>query len=136
MTNKEQVQKKLDPSFFPRLWSLANDAGMLAVSKLDVTPMVVTERTNPMDDASPVRRSWYVGDGVCGFAWVTVRPGGCAFARWMKENKRCDIAYGGGMQFWVHYFNQCMQKKEAYAEAFAEVLRQFGIKAYSGSRMD
>ena len=128
--------KKLDPQFFSRLWDLAHEAGLVAVAKLNVVPMVVTAHANPLDDNSPVQQQWFVADGVCGFAWVTVRPANSAFSRWMKENKGCHLAYGGGMQYWISMFNQSMQRKEAYADAFADVLRQFGIKAYSGSRMD
>ena len=46
--------KKLDPSFFPRLWDVAHEAGMIAVAKLNVVPMVVTAHANSWDDNSPV----------------------------------------------------------------------------------
>jgi len=130
-----ETQKKLDPVFFPRLWDLAHNAGMLAVEKLQVIPMIVQEHTDFLNDNSPVKKSWFIEEGCCGFAWVTVRPGNCSFARWMKE-KGCHSAYGGGMQYWVYLFNQSLQKKETYAEAFAKTLREFGIWAYPGSRMD
>ena len=128
--------KKLDPIFFPSLFELAHKAGLLAVEKAHVVPMIVAEHINLLDDNSPVKKSYFVSDGVCGFAWVVIRPANCAFARWMKENHNCHTAYGGGMQYWISMFNQSMQKKEEYATAFANILREFGINAYSQSRMD
>jgi hypothetical protein len=98
--------------------------------------MIVTQHADPMDDNSPVKKEWFVADGVCGFAWITVHPANCSFAIWAKKNDGWRAAYGGGMQKWVSQFNQSMQRKEAYAAAYAGVLASHGIKAYSGSRMD
>lgn len=108
------------------------DAGTLALP----TPMVVQQHSNMLDDKSPVEKQWFVPDGVCGFAWVTIRPGNCSFAKWLKINKLGDNAYHGGVSIWVHDFNQSMERKEKYAYAFAEVLSKYGIKACPGSRMD
>jgi len=129
-------QKQLDPKFFPRLWEIAHQMGMQAAQTCQVVPMIVDEHIDQLDGNSPIKKSYFVPEGVCGFAWVTVRPANCAFAKWMKTNKDCHLAYGGGMQYWISMFNQSMQLKEAYADAFAEALQQVGIKAYAGSRID
>jgi hypothetical protein len=121
---------------FSRLYQTAAAAGAAAVEQTTVIPMVVTQHANPLDDASRPVKSWYVADGVCGFAWVTVFPGNSPFANWLKKNGLGSKAYGGGVQIWVSQYNQSMQKKEAYASAFAKVLQDAGLKAYSGSRMD
>ena len=126
----------MDPKFFPQMFNLAHQAGLAAVEKLNVVPMVVSEHADPFDDASPVRRQWFVADGPCGFAWVVVRPGNSPFANWLKKEKGCRNGYGGGVHYWISDFNQSMQKKETYADAFAGVIRQFGINAYATSRMD
>lgn len=109
------------------------DAGTLALP----TPMVVEQHSNMLNDKSPVVQSWTVPDGVCGFAWVNVRPANCSFAKWLKINNlgKTD-SYAGGCKIWVHEFNQSMERKEKYAYAFADVLNKHGIKAYAGSRMD
>src|ERR1035437_3492099 len=120
--------KPMSSDFFPRMFELAHLAGMDAVNKCNVLPMDV------FDPSTGDR--WHIDDGVCGFAWVTIHPANGAFAKWMKINKGCRLAYGGGMQYWISDFNQSMQKKEEYADAFADVLRRFDIKAYSGARMD
>lgn len=121
---------------FEALWLKAHEAGMAAVSGAKVVPMVVQQHASMVDDSSRVVKEWFVEDGVCGFAWVNVHPGTSKFARWMKEAKGCSKGYPGGMQFWIHEFNQSMQKKEVYAHAFAKVLQEAGIKAYAGSRLD
>jgi hypothetical protein len=118
----------MNPSLFPRMFELAHKAGMLAVAGLTVEPMTVMN--------SDTGQRWFIEDGVCGFAWVTIRPANCAFAKWMKKVHGCHLAYGGGMQYWISDFNQSMQKKEAYADAFAHVLNEFDIHAYAASRID
>jgi hypothetical protein len=44
--------------------------------------------------------------------------------------------YGGGYALSVQDFNQSLTRKEAYAHAFAKVLNDHGITAYTDSRMD
>jgi hypothetical protein len=110
---------------FDALWQDAYQAGLDAVDKLNVRPMVV----------SGGGKSWYVPDGVCGFAWVTV-PGNSAFGKWGKAKGLFSKAYPKGLWYWVGEFDQSMQKKEAFAAAVAAKLRDAGIDAYSNSRMD
>jgi hypothetical protein len=117
---------------FTALWRNADQAGRDAVAAATVDPMIVTG-TRP-DGTS---QSWYVADGVCGFAWVNF-PGNTAFARWAKAQDlvRRD-SYYGGVTYWVGGYGQSMQKKETYARAFAEVLRAAGVaKVSAQSRMD
>ena len=122
---------------FQTLYDLANAAGKCAVNKLKVQPMVVQQHANIIDDSSPVINEWYVADGVCGFAWVNIKPGNSAFAKWLKTKNLADKdSYYGGVTILISDYNQSMQKKEAYAYAFAKVLRHNGIKAQSYSRMD
>lgn len=42
----------------------------------------------------------------------------------------------GGLQYWVSQGGQSMQRKEAFARAFASVLKANGIDAFADSRMD
>lgn len=121
------------------LYNKAHKAGMNAANNAQVAPMVVAHTknifSNEIDESKPKH---FVEDGVCGFAWVNVKPGNSKFANWLKKN---DIArpssYEGGVNVYIHQFGQSLQRKEAYARAFAKVLRDNGIsKAYSSSRMD
>lgn len=127
---------------YQELYNNAHQAGLDAVQKLidekQIVAMVVGQETSPfsgkLDYSKPTE---YVEDGVCGFAWISVKPGNSRFANWLKKNKIADKdRYYGGVSIWVSEFNQSMQKKAAYAGAFAKVLRDSGIRATSASRMD
>jgi hypothetical protein len=99
--------------------------------------MIVSEHSNPLDDSSKVVRQYYVGDGVCGFAWVKITPARGKFVKWLKDNRiGRSNSYEGGYDISISDYNQSLQKKEAYANAFAKVLVDKGIKAYANSRMD
>jgi len=122
---------------FEKIYNEAHDAGMKAVQNLKVIPMFVTQHLNPIDDKSEVVESWYVEDGVCGFAWINVKPGTSSFAKWLVEKKIASHdSYYGGVTIWVSDFGQSMQKKEAYAHAFSSILNNNEIKSYAMSRMD
>lgn len=120
MTKKEKELKVL--------FNEARIAGLEAVSKCTPTPMVVSDPNSG--------KNWFVPDGVCGFAWVTIYPGNCAAANYAKKYLGARHAYKGGTSIWVSEFDQSMGRKETYAAAFANVLYSAGIKAYSNSRMD
>lgn len=113
------------------LFAKAREAGLKAGMEVVPTPMIVREEfPNPGRTYAPVM------DGVCGFAWVTIKPGTCRAARMAKQLMQCHRGYHGGVEIWVSDFNQSLTRKEAYATAFARVLRDAGIQAYPGSRMD
>jgi len=118
------------------IYQQAHYQGNVAVEMATVTPMVVQQRENPFNDASRVVKEYYVNDGVCGFASVTVKPSNGKFAKYLVANGLARKGYGGGVCMSVHQFNQSLQKKEAYAYAFSSVLNEHGIKAYVESRMD
>lgn len=127
-----EVKAKMDCA---ELFAIADFAGTVAAKSCEVAAMVVTERANALDDSSAVKKAWICEGGVCGFAWVKVK-GNCAMARWLKKYKGARKGYYGGTELWVRGYGQSMSRKEAYAEAFAEVLRANGVTAYAGSRMD
>jgi hypothetical protein len=118
-----------DASDFPALIAAAEAAGYAAAEACTPRPMHVV-------DATSGTRYEPVMDGVCGFAWITIRPATSALAKYLKSAGKGRPAYGGGLQVWVSQFNQSMQKKEAYAYAYAKVLTEAGFNAYAGSRMD
>lgn len=115
-------------------------AGEAAMAECVPAPMIVSEHENMLDDESPVKKSWFVASGVCGFAWVVISPGGSSFARWLKKNAGAIRHYYGGVEIWPRNmprgYEQSMQMKEAWAGAVARVFRADGINAYPGSRMD
>ena len=119
----DNAERRARYAGFRTLANQAYDAGLSAGKECQPVPMHIK-------GYAPV------ADGACGFAWVTVRPGNSSFAIWAKKNAGFSKAYRGGVELWIHAFNQSMARKEAFARAYAEVLRDAGIEAYSGSRMD
>lgn len=124
---------------FAALYAKADAAGKAAAAACRPTPMIVGDAkslfSNEIDYSKP---TYYVADGVCGFAWVNLKPGNSGFANWLKKMKlaRRDEYYGG-VTIWVSDYNQSMDRKSAYAGAFARVLNDAGFKrAYAMSRMD
>lgn len=129
--------KEVKPSTrvnFQAVYDEAHAAGMAAGSASVPRPMVVNSLSNPLDETS-VKESWYVADGVCGFAWIHFK-GNTAWGKWTKENKLSSPDYPSGFMIWASGFNQSMDRKEKYAYAFVAVLRKYGIEASARSRMD
>ena len=120
------------------LYNQAHDAGVAAVEATRVVPMVVGQAKNVFgNEIDYSQETYFVADGVCGFAWISVKPANSKFGKFLTENKlaRRD-SYEGGLRMPIMAFNQSLQKKEAYAYAFANVLNKAGIRAYANSRMD
>ena len=120
------------------IYSEAHTKGMAAGNACTPTPMVVGEPTTPLgDDIDYTKETWLVNDGVCGFAWVNIKPARGGFVKFLKDNKigRKD-SYYGGWTIWVSEFGQSVTRKENYARAFAKVLGDNGITAYNMSRLD
>jgi hypothetical protein len=124
---KKNRQDRYDA--FARLYELADENGKDRAEVVRPEPMIVKDEMT--GHVYPP-----VMDGVCGFAWVTVRPANSSFARWAKDKHGWDRAYNGGMQLWVHGYGQSYERKLAYAEGFASVLRLAGIRASASGRLD
>ena len=112
---------------FAALIDIAHAEGIKAGRNCRPIPMIVS-------DASGIAIEC-VDDGACGFAWVVI-PGNSAFGRWAKKQGRARPHYPRGLCFWVSDFGQSVDRKTAYAGAFAQVLRNAGIDAYADSRLD
>ena len=120
------------------IYSEAHSAGLAAGHGCTPTPMVVGQPTTPLgNDIDYDKETYYVADGVCGFAWVNIKPARGKFVKFLKDNNigRKDCYYGG-YTVWVSEFGQSMHRKENYARAFTSVLRENGLTAYNMSRMD
>ena len=120
------------------IYTEAHSAGMAAGHGCTPTPMVVGTPTTPLgDDIDYSKDTYYVADGMCGFAWINIKPARGKFVNWLKK---ADIGrkdnYYGGYTIWVSEFGQSVTRKENYARAFAKVLGDNGITAYNMSRLD
>ena len=120
-----------------KLLETAHLMGMDAGRSVGVTPMVVGSPTeifgNEIDYSKP---TYVVNDGVCGFAGVVIKPARGKFVSYLKSIGMGHKHYYGGWYVSVRAFNQSLTRKEAYAEAFAKVLSEAGMKCYVDSRMD
>lgn len=112
---------------FQQIYDEARAAGINALNACVPDVMVLRDNVSG--------RTWTVPDGVCGFAWIQIK-GNTSFGRWAKKSGLTSPAYPNGLMFWVSYGGQSMERKEAYARAFAAVLRENNIEAYADSRMD
>lgn len=121
---------------FKNLHERAHAAGIAAGNAAVPVPMVVGEAQSLLSDKiDRSKPTYYVADGVCGFAWVHIQ-GNTPFARWATKNGVARPGYPKGKDISCHEFGQSMQRKEAYARAYARVLNEAGIRAYAESRLD
>ena len=120
-------------SQFQSIFNIAHEAGMIAASAMVPQPMIVQNMAGISNQ--PIGPKYFVSEGVCGFAWIKV-PGNSGFGRWAKKSGIARASYPSGLQIWVSAFGQSMERKEAYAYAFAASLVAAGINAYAESRMD
>ena len=132
--------KTMTATEMERIVREAEEAGEAAMEATRPTPMIVGTPQDLLDANSPIdytQKTYYVPQGMCGFAWVNVRPGTSRFAKYLKSQGlgRTD-SYYGGVTVWVRAGGQSFELKEAYARAYAGVLQAHGIKATSHSRLD
>jgi hypothetical protein len=129
---------------FQELYTKALEAGQKAFDDAKPVPMIVQQRESAFNDSSEVIQEWVIDDGVCGFAWLTIRPGNSSFAHWAKKNAGASKAYGGGLSIWspVGGGSQSMERKQAGVYAMADILME-GLSeldsktsVYGQSRMD
>lgn len=140
---KKKDTKVKKTNMYRDLYDEAHAAATKKAEAHSPVPMTVVEHSNPLDDSSPIARVYEpVSDGVCGFAWVNIKPGNHPFCNWLKKNDlgRTD-SYYGGVTVWVGDFNQSMEKKEVYAGEFARIINKAfdnvkNFNARAMSRMD
>jgi hypothetical protein len=133
----ESAERKVRYAKFEAVYAAAAAAGRKAGEAASPVPMVVSEADGLSNRPAPGGKSWHVPEGACGFAWVTVSPGNCSFARWLAKQKLARKGYYGGMEIWVSAFGQSVERKEACAAAMAATFQsELGVTAYAGSRLD
>ena len=128
---------KADYAKFDQLVFRAHELGLDAGNAFRPTPMVVGEAkslfSTEIDRSKP---TYFVADGVCGFAWVRLPKANTLFVNFLKSRKIGHKGYPKGWDIRCWDFNQSMERKEAYCSAYAKVLQEAGIECWVDSRMD
>ena len=141
---------KLSVADMKALLARAGDAGETAWRDAIPTPMIVYTPKDVLgsltggDDGGidPNEPVEFVSEGICGNAWVNIKPGGSRFARWLiKEGYARGGAYRGGVT--LSTWKLCGERGSqsyarwcAAADAIASVLRDAGITAYAEHWVD
>lgn len=111
-------------------------AAIAAADTCIPTPMVVGSPSTPWgNDIDRTKPTYYVADGPCGYAWVKIKGRG-KFAKWAKDSGVARPSALGGYTIYPSLMTQSMERKEAWANAYAQVLRDHGIEAYVDTRLD
>jgi hypothetical protein len=119
---------------FHQLMTEAFVAGETAAKAHTPKPMTVVQ-VDPITRAV-IKTYAPVADGVCGFAYIKIRPANGPLARWLKAQNIGHKAYEGGWEFSIHEYGQSYERKLAHAQAAADVLKAAGINAYAYGRID
>ncbi len=127
---------KTKPADFSHLHAQAHAAGHAAATGIRPRPMIVGSPTTPFgNDIDYSKTTYYCDEGTCGFAWISF-PANKPFGRWAQKNIKVSKHYPSGICIWVSDYGQSLERKSAYAQAYAKVLREAGIEAHAGDRMD
>lgn len=129
--------KTATPGEMQAIYDEAFNAGMEAGNAHNPTPIMVGEAVGLSSKIDYSKQTYFVPEGVCGFAWVNIKPANSRFARFLLNKKlaRTD-SYAGGICVWVREFGQSYERKRAFAQAFVKILSAYGVKCYSESRLD
>ena len=120
-----------------KLLERAHLMGMDAGRAASVTPMIVGSPSTPFgSDIDYSKKTYFVEGGACGFAGVVIKPARGKFVSYLKGLGMGHKHYYGGYYVPVHEFGQSLERKEAYARAYAKVLSEEGMSCYVDSRMD
>ncbi len=138
-TEERQKRYKVYETAFKKAFQEASNTGENHVP----TPMVVTERINPLDNESPLKNVYEpISDGVCGFAWIVIYPGTSSLAKYAKKYQGFAPHYYGGVALNVRKYGQSYERKTMFAHTFVETLTKElgeyakGVRIGTGGRLD
>jgi hypothetical protein len=134
-TSVKEATAKFTQNACKLIYNEAYAAGIKAGNEVGVPKFIVGDAiglSQEIDYSKPT----YVLDGLCGFAWVDIFPARGSFVTFLKSQGIGDKNYKSGYGIWIKEFGQSVDRKYAFAQAFAEVLTKYGIRAYAGSRLD
>lgn len=119
-------QPKLDDAGATAIYHEAHSAGQHA-AELVITPMAYKIKEDG-------RKFFYNAPLERGEAWINLPSG--AFAHWAHKQKLDHCHWDGGKRIYVLQYGADLDKKRAYARAFADMLKRYGIAADSCSKVE
>lgn len=129
MTKTKTASPKLTESQMMALYLKGDMAGKSLAAACVPAPMTVV-------DTISGKVYEPIAAGVCGFAWVKIRPGTSSFAKFLVRKGIARRSYSGGVDIWISAYGQSYEKKLAYARGMAGVLAEAGFDAYASGRLD
>lgn len=119
------------------IWNEVAEAATKAANDCVPQPMGVYSADIFGKQTGPVS---IVDEGLCGFAWVRIKPARGAFIKFLKDNEigvtSCMGGYMISMSLFTH--SQSFERKEAAARAAVSVLKKYQVadKIWVESRLD
>ena len=116
--------------YYPaQLYGEAHTAGLAAMYAVVPTPRVMRPNWD-----SPLTMS-YEPEGQVGYAWIAVASN-TSMGKWLVKHKYGQrSAFEPEVQVWVEEGGNSYERKQAYAAAFAEVLRKAGVYCQACGRL-
>jgi len=114
----------------------AENAGRLAYEACTPHPVIFGQAVGLTGNAMVPGTEELCTEGACGFAWVSLSKGQTRLVNKLKKLGIGSRSVYGSWYIWAPGMSQSIDRKEAWAEAFTDVLRKHGIKAYAQSRLD
>ena len=102
-------------------------------------PMIVGQATGLFGSGMVPGTEEYVSEGLCGFAWVNIKPARGPLIKYCKQNKIGHPGTYGGWSISMGSvtMSQSIERKECAADAFVKVLQKYGVeRCWKESRLD
>jgi hypothetical protein len=132
---KTKINPAIQAQEFQALYDHAQREGFKTGDQMIPRPMTLVN-ADILGNVKPNSPTYYVSEGMCGFAWVVIKPATSAFAKWLVKNKLARKGYYGGIHIWIGAHDQSYERKAAHANAMALVLSKAGYDAYADGRLD
>lgn len=126
------------------IFNEAQQAAEKAFDECKPIPMVIGQAKDLFSNEIVPGTEEFVADGVCGFAWVNIKPARGPFVKFLKQNNLGRNGVYGGWTISMYDisrragYSQSMQRKEAACRAFVQVIKNYApdMSIWMESRMD
>lgn len=126
-----------------QIFNEARIAATVAFRDAVPTPVIFGQAADLFSTRMVPGTEEYVADGVCGFAWITIKPARGEFVKFLKNAKIGDKGVYGGYRISAYEVgcpgsSQSMDRKYAACMAFVAVIKQYypDMRIWAEQRMD